>query len=501
MSSRPDRRLALWAAALAVVAAGWRLHLRSIYFGSEEEDYGNLGLILGTLQSGFRYIETEHMPLFTTIAGLVTGITQNAESGGEIVAVLAGTAAVVLTLVIGWRWFSPLAGVLAACALAVQPDAALYSATPLRIGLYGALVLGGVLAAGERRNVLGGVLLSLAFLTRFDAAFTLLPALVLLAAWRRDGHRPWIPVVLLACTVAAWATYYHHEFGTPRFWGDVAQRNEGAELGWGTVLGFVGRIVPMHAGPLFALAAPAGLVLVLRERAERPLWLALAGASVFGFLLLTVFLSGYDWNHNLYWKWMTTSIPFLLLLGAHGLATLCSRLGSGRGPTAAVVALLGVTCGLAYTAETRSQLARSDQWYGTQVRLMRWVEAEFPDDVGVLADLIPATWLSRTTTERRVFLWRQAELPDADPEAFATFVRENRISLVFWFREEWVGAQRMAPWLSDPQPREVGGLRLLPVAAEAGYGFVAWQVVEPGWPDASMPPPLDAGATSFVRPR
>ena len=498
MSPRPDRRLVLWALLLAVAAAGWRLRLRGLYFGSEEEDYGNLGLILGTLQSGFRYIETEHMPLFTTLAAAVTAITGDAEAGGELVAVAAGTASVVLTLVIGWRWLSPLAGVLAATALVAQPEAALYSATPLRIGLYGALVLGGVLAVGERRQVLGGVVLGLAFLTRFDAAFTLLPALAILAAWRR-GRAPWLPVAILAGTVAAWAAYYASQYGTPRFWGDVAQRNAGAELGWSTLVGFVGRIVPLHLGPLFAAAAPAGLYLIWRERDERAGWLALAGLSAFGFLILTVFLSAYDWNHNLYWKWMTTSIPFVLLAGAHAVAELMKHLGLRRAG-AAVGLLLVLSSGLAYAAQTRSQLQRSDQWYGTQVRLMRWVEAEFPPHVAVLADLIPATWLSRTDTTRQVFLWRQTELPDADPEAFAAFVRDHRIALVFWFREDWVGAQRMAPWLAEAEPQEVGGLRLLPVAEEPGYGFIAWQVVEPGWPDASRPPPRNAGATAFVRP-
>ena len=36
--------------------------------------------------------------------------------------------------------------------------------------------------------------------------------------------------------------------------------------------------------------------------------------------------------------------------------------------------------------QTRRQLQRSDLWYGTQIRLMRWVEAELPADVGLVAD-------------------------------------------------------------------------------------------------------------------
>ena len=57
---------------LAALALIYRAILRGRYYGAEEEDYGNLGLIWGTLDSGFTYIETQHMPLFTSLAAAVT---------------------------------------------------------------------------------------------------------------------------------------------------------------------------------------------------------------------------------------------------------------------------------------------------------------------------------------------------------------------------------------------------------------------------------------------
>ncbi len=51
----------------AVPALLYRVFLATVYFGWEEGDYGNLGLILGTAESGFSYIETEHMPLYTMV--------------------------------------------------------------------------------------------------------------------------------------------------------------------------------------------------------------------------------------------------------------------------------------------------------------------------------------------------------------------------------------------------------------------------------------------------
>ena len=505
-----SRRFALAALCLGGVALLWRWRLTSLYFGSEEEDYGNLGLILGTLQSGFRYVETEHMPLFTTLAAAVTAVVGDAEQGGEIVALASGTAIVVLTLAIGWRWLSPPAGIVAAVVLLAQPELALYSATPLRITTYVALVLLAVLALGERRPVLSAVALSLAFLTRFDLAFSILPAAVLLALWRtRQGEpraRTWAPILVAAGTVLLWAAWYNTELGTWRFWGGVAERNEGGEIALITLGSFVLRIVPAHVGHAVVLASAFGASLMLRGRAAEPgaaRWLFLAGGSILLLLGITVLLSSYDWNHNLYWKWMTASVPFLALGAAHA-AVEGGRLLWARGTPARVAAALLAVAAVGETAAThleqsRAQLARSDQWYGTQVRLVHWIEAEFPDDVGVLTDLIPATYLSRRSSPRRVSLWRQSELPPGDEAAFAAFVREERISLVFWFREEWVGAARRAPWLAEPSPRMVGGVRLLPVAAEDGYGFVAWQVLEPGFPDAASPPPADAGATPFAR--
>ncbi len=507
----PPRRFAVAAVLIGAASLLWRWRLTAIYFGSEEEDYGNLGLILGTLQSGFRYVETEHMPLFTALAAAVTGIVGDAEVGGEVVAVCSGTAVVLLTLRIGWIWLSPAAGVVAGLALVAQPELALYSATPPRITTYVALVLLAVYALGQRRPAVAAAALCLGFLTRFDLAFSILPAAVLLAAWhsRNEGARgrTWAGVAAGSVTVALWATWYHAELGTWRFWGGVAERNEGAEIAVGTLFNFVGRIVPAHVGLTVAVAALAGAVLMLRGRAaepERARWLLLAGSSVTGLLATTVLLSSYDWNHNLYWKWMSTSVPFLVLGAAHASVEAAKALwGRGMGARLAAVILLAAGVGEtahAHATQTRAQLARSDQWYGTQVRLVDWIEAEFPDDVGVLADLIPATYLSRKTTPRRVSLWRQSELPPGDEAAFAEFVRSERIALVFWFREEWVGADRRAPWLAEPAPVVVGGVRLLPVAAEDGYGFVAWQVLEPGFPDAASPPPVNAGATSFARP-
>jgi hypothetical protein len=493
-----------------VVALVWRAVLTRLYYGSEEEDFGNLGLIIGTLQSGFTYVETEHMPLFTTLAAAVTGVLGDAETGGEVVAVVAGALVAGLVTWIGWRWFSPAVGVLAGLLVAFQPDSALTAATPLRISTYVALCTLAVLLLGERRTITGAIVLALAFLTRFDLAFTLLPALVVLAAVQRD-RRHLVAVAIVAATVLAWAVYYRSAMGSFAFWGSVAERSTtGGGGGLGTLGLVLLRIVPLHLGYVAAVAAPVGLVFALRATDEgrsrfQARWLALCALAVFGFFCVTVALSGYRWDHNLFWKWLCASVPWLVLFASVGLVRGASWLISGRrrfgrGVLAILVAIAVVSTAWTWTDQTASQIARSDLWYGTQVRLMRWVEKAYPPDVGLVADLIPATWLSRKPNERRVFRWSGDEVPQGlDARAFGAWLLDNRIALVITFGEEWVGSGRKAPWLSRLAPTTAGPLQLTPVALEPDYGFVAWQVSGAATiPLPSTPPPVDGGAVQIV---
>lgn len=483
--------------------------LTRLYYGSEEEDYGNLGLIIGTLQSGFTYVETEHMPLFTGLSAAVTGLVGDAEAGGEVVAVVAGAAVAALITWIGWRWFAPAVGLIAGLLVVFQPDSALTAATPLRISTYVALSVLGVALLGERRPITGAVALSLAFLTRFDLAFTLLPALLVLAAVERD-RRHASAVGIVTATVLAWAVYYRASMGTFAFWGSVADRStEGGGGGITTLAGVLWHVVPAHFGHVVALAAPVGLVLALRDGEGRTRlqarWLALCAAAVFGFFCLTVVLSGYRWDHNLFWKWLCASVPWFALLASvalvRGAGWLVRRQpAAGRWLVGGAALTVALATAWTWTGQTRAQLDRSDLWYGTQVRLMRWVEEALPEDVGLVADLIPATWLSRKPNERRVFRWSGDDVPAGlDPAAFGAWLLENRISLVFTFDEEWVGDHRKAPWLSGLAPTRAGPLTLTPIALEASYGFVAWQVAgDPAIPAPSRPPPVDGGAVQVV---
>ena len=518
---RPSIRWTAWhgALALGLLSLAYRSYLSGIYFGAEEEDYGNLGLILGTLQSGFSYVETQHMPLFTSLAAALTAVTSDAEQGGELIALFSGSLGVAALTWIGWRWLHPLTGLLAGLLLTFHPDAALHAATPLRISTFVFFSLAGIGLVGERRPIRGALLFSLAFLTRFEAAFTLLPALACLSVVRRTRGNI-IGTSIFALTVGAWALYYRSIEGTFRFWGDVVTRTtEGAsslvhpETVWGVMTG----MLPAHLGFAVAIAAPFGAFLIARTN-EKPRdqkrWLLLSGAS----------LSSYAADHNLFWKWSVASVPFLLLAGSHAFVTVGTaiqrrlaesertRLGILT-PIALSFLLALVTVSIDYTKVTSGQLQRSAQWYGTQVHLMEWVESNYPADVVLVADNIPATWLSRIENERHVVRWSATQPTEEPPpedgpawvpsglsrDGFGSWLIEHGVSLVVVFSENNRGSLTKAPWLGDLRPQRLGPAQLHPIAREEGYGFIAWQVRGDGAPDHPTGlPPVEAGGIEIV---
>ena len=500
------------AALTAIPALLYRIALTRVYSGQEEGDWGNLGIIVGTAQSGFSYIETEHMPLYTAVCALLYRVTGDAQVAGELVAVPMGALTVALVAWMTARWVSPAAGLVAGALVAVQPDLALLSATTLRTSTYTAFAVATVVAVGQSRWLLAGALFWGAFLARFDAMFALLPAM-LLAAWvpalhdstAASGRRRAAGVGLAAAVLPAWAAVYNHIEGTPAFWRAIVARNtanyEGlglaAQAGKGleTLWLLSTRVLPDHVSWVVLGLAPLGVAAILRRRGPSmgARWLVVVGGATTGLFVLTVVLSAYRWDHNLYWRWMALSLPFSLPLAAQGAVVLVRWMRPRPG---ALLALgLALAAALPMYRQTWQQLLRSDVWLGTQIRLAAWVERATPPDTAILADLIPATWLSRHERPRTVLRWSQ--LRDAlprSPDPFGEWLLARRVTVVIWFAEEWVGAAEIAPWLRVTEPLTAGPVRLVPIAEETGYGFTAWRVEGPGLPAPTEPVPRDAGA-------
>ena len=491
-------------ATVALLALAWRVRLAGVYQGHEEEDWGNLEIIRGVLDTRFAYVETEHMPLFVWLSAAVARITGDVHLAALIVAVVCGAAAVGLTTWIGMRWLGPAAGIAAGLALCFQPESALYSASPLRESLYVASMLWGILLVGRRQLAAAAVVLALAFLARFNVAFSILPALVLWAGLHQDRSvrsRALVAAAAVAAVVLTWAAYYHSETGSWAFWGRVVEVNTGDAVTdlfprerlaaiLGAITGLFGWVLPGHVGWLVVPLAVVGGVRLLREEAPEPdaaCWLGWCALATLGLLALTALLSTYEWRHNLYWKWLTPSVPFLLLFAAHGTVGLLRRVP--RPAAAVLAALLVVVTGLGYAQETRRQIDLSDQLYGTQVRLARWLEEAWEPQVGVVTGGIAASWLHRRHGSIRVFSWTTEGLPQDDPEALGAWLAEHRVGLVMWFSEEWFGAVDAAGYLTDGHEHWMGPARLVPIVREDGYGMISYQVVVPGGPEPRTPPP------------
>ncbi|MEE2829638.1 MAG: hypothetical protein VX498_10660 [Myxococcota bacterium] len=532
-----DRALS-WSLGLGALALVYRAWLTRIYWGHEEEDWGNLQMIRGILDNPLGQVETEHMPLFTWFSAAVSALAGDPQLGGEILAVCCGAGVVAITTWIGFRWFSPIVGVLGGLLLCFQPESALYSASPLRESLYTFLMMSGVLLVGGRRFPPGGAVLALAFLARFNIAFSILPALTLwiiqiertpegsVRLAFRGGRRGLIALGLVACTVGAWAIYYYLENETWNFWGGVVARNTGNAVTdlfveeriravLGAVLGLLLVVLTSHAGWLVVPLAALGVVRLSRaprhnEDAAR--WLRLCGLGTVGLLVLTALLSTYDWRHNLYWKWLTPTVPYLCLFAVHGGRILVDgivshplvRRGSFLetvpprvvGILLALVAL-GVTAD-GYRNETHRQITVSNDMYGTQVRIAQWLEEEWEAEAGVLtwSASIPAAYLQRKPSEIRVRSWNDESLPGDSPAELGRWLTEERIGLVIWYAEEGTGAREAAGFLESGQEQQLGPALLKPLVLEDDYGTIAYIVEAEGiaLPAEIPPPEFFAGA-------
>ena len=514
---------------LAVVAFVYRAYLTTIYWGHEEEDWGNLQLIRGIMDNPLGQVESEHMPLFTWLAAVVSSVIGDPQLGAECIAVLAGAGTVAVTTWIGMRWFHPGVGLLAGLLLCFQPEAALYSATPLREALFTLTTMGGIALIGSRRTIAGALLLSLAFLTRFNIAFSILPALALWAfrpsAKQEDRRSLHLALGVLGTTVAVWAIYYHSQQGTWGFWTGVLERNTGSAVTdlfleeriratLEATFGLTFLVLPGHVGwlvvPLAVLGAIQLRALPLRD-AQAASWLTLCAASTLALLLLTALVSTYEWRHNLYWKWLTPTVPFFCLLGAHGGHRLSVWLSEhpwfhrsgvprlSRRRVQELGAIVFVVISLTgFAKETAAQLEDSNRIYGTQVRVAQWFEEEWTEGSRVLtwAYSIPAAYLQRKHNSVTVMHWQNPGVPHQDPEAFGTWIFDQRIGLILWYSEESGGAKRAAPYLATGRSMQLGPVRIEPLVDERKYGMIAFRVVT-----ESLPTPRDIPTQAWFEGR
>ncbi len=521
MDNQRSKSPLFWCLSLAALAGAYRLWLSSIFWGHEEEDWANLihsSRIAHALRSGTAFggnfaelIDLEHMPLFTWLCGLATAVHGDAHSSAEAITIFMGAASVGLVTWIGWRWFSPLAGLVAGLLLTFQAEAALYASSPLRESTYAALMLAGVALIGERRTVAAAMFLALAFLCRFNIAFSLLPALILWGLWEArqkesearasSARGPMLSAALVLAVVIAWAIYYriHSDDGQWQFWAGVMDKNAGNAV---TDLfpmerfdaialaffGLFGSVLPSHFGWLasaLALLAILCFGMLRRREDEAGRWLLAASLSTLFLLAVTALVSAYPPDHNLYWKWLCPSVPYLALFAGHGAASLTEmlRLHFPRNNTPIVAAALifVASTGWDYVDQTSMQVELSEEYAGNQVRLARWVEQHWPEGSSVLCahGEIAHLYLAGRPSGPRALDWLQ-HAPRDSPEALGEWLRANQVALVLWFHEEWTGSKEVAGFLAEGRAMQLSEeVKVEPIGRldrVDGAGFTAFQV-------------------------
>jgi hypothetical protein len=525
-----------WCLALAVLAACYRFWLSSVFWGHEEEDWANLihiTRIVHALSSGSAFgsnfaelIDLEHMPLFTWLCALVTLAVGDAHAGAEVVTIFMGAASVALVTWIGWRWFSPLAGILAGLLLSFQPEAALYASSPLRESTYAALMLAGVALIGQKRTLAAAGFLSLAFLCRFNIAFSVLPALIFWALWEARNKTsssrletlrgPLTSALLVVIVIVGWAIYYrlHSDSGQWQFWAGVMDKNAGNAV---TDLfpverlqaislaffGLFGWVLPSHFGWL-----PSGLALLAilrfgklpRREPAAGRWVLLAGLSTLGLLAITALVSAYPPDHNLYWKWLCPSVPYLALFAGHGAASVSEMLRAhfptANKPLIAAGLVFVIWFSWDYATETQTQLSLSEEYAGNQVRLARWVEQSWPEGSAVLSahGEIAHLYLAGRPDGPRALDWLQ-HAPRDNPQALGQWLKDNQVALLLWFHEEWTGSKEVAGFLHNAPSMKLSADVSVELIASLdrsdGAGFTAYQVrTDAPYFKASAPPPV-----------
>jgi hypothetical protein len=392
---------------------------------------------------------------------------------------------------------------------------ALYGASQLRFPVFASIAFAGLalLLWGARDRGFGFVAFS--YLVRMEAAFALFPAA--LWGWARDAGRGArslaVPLGLMLGVLAGWQLYVTVGHGETFFLWAVLDMNRAPDIHGGELEAFdlggwlaqafwscwwqLTWALPRKLGWSWMVLAALGAWSLWRGGA-RPggrTVVAFAGLSL-GLFLGTVFLSHHDANHNLYWAWLTHSLPFLALLAAGGYGWLERRLtGTPVALRGLVFVLVLVSVAPAFVHEVRYQMARSENWYRPQLELSTWLEEETPPDTGVLVSSIPQVWLERQPSHLRVFSWWN--LPDRvhgmSPDEFGSFLAEQRIDYVMWFTEEWNESARIAPWMVTGQNMTVGPVGLTAVDREDGYGWILYLVTRPGQPFPPVPPAVGQG--------
>ena len=260
---------------------------------------------------------------------------------------------------VGRRLFSEQVGLIAAAAMAVDPDCIVWGGRARMYGLLQLLTLlvvyvyyRGLADDRPRDRYLAMGLLVLAIFTHAEAVF-LLPVMglvtVLILPWRRISRWSVILPFLLA-GVGALVYYLLSRFGQPGHLETLQESRPYLSVAANVLSGpqvFAPVFIRLHRLP-FTLLAIAGLYFVFRPRIDRRAPLTYLYVVLVAFVLLIVLLAGATWQRE---RYLFLVLPLLFLVGGEVLTRLLGLVPALRHPrprqSAAIAFLVALFVGLA----------------------------------------------------------------------------------------------------------------------------------------------------------
>lgn len=475
---------------LFVLAVGYRFWLWDIFAGWEESDYGNIAMIRGVYESGFRSYDMNHMPGYYGLAALVLFFCDDAVLAGKLASTIGGSLSLLgisllMQRMVGWG-----AATLLVLVLSLQPEFSLYSASALREPVYTMFLMGMIFFVLEKEWLLAGFCAAFAFGVRFEFPLVILPLIFLM--WFRYGFSSIaslsIPII---GAIFLWMLYCIEVYDTPAFWAHAASTNidtgMGAEAlgrwewfshGTSIVYELLFALLPNRVGWIiwFGWVVAAWLVPKTSK-----VWLILAlSYGLVGVWLLIAFIAQHEPNHNLYWKWLYPLIPVVSFCGIWGLWFVLVN-QNFRIQVCAWVVIIAMT-NWGHIQEAQAQIQRAQILYAPQIQLAEYIEKHAPKERLLLVDNIPACWINRKVHDYRLISWFDIPVSQSNPTEFAAWLIKEDVWGVLWFREEWTMAPVKASFLSNGGTWMQNGYRLKEISREDEYGwifFVQEEVVSP----------------------
>lgn len=270
-----------------------------------------------------RYDEGTYAPLFQ----FVLAIFIKAFGDGAIpyVAPFFDVLLIAATYFLAKRLFNPSAGVLAALFVSVHPMLTVFGLVPLVESLFAFLLVSAFVFFYRSSFFASGILLGLAYLTKYNGVLAMLSLALYLLAWGGKGKYRSLSLLVLGILLVTspWLLRNYLMFGNPihssdvpRFLGTVSMASEKPA---GPLLYLAG--LPVYAGSQFMTLAAFGLILSLG------LWKRMLPI----FITIGAFFAFFSLWPTMEFRHMITVVPFVMAFSAYGFLGLSKFLVASSG--------------------------------------------------------------------------------------------------------------------------------------------------------------------------